>query len=196
MNTPMRLAVAAGLIAAAAGAQNLYPNPDFDDGQGATGWSADPGIVRVVEHDRSDCPASDTLSASAAEISPLNYALSAHGPCLVFPEAASIDVRLVYWGSAGAFGDAQVLMSVFSNNACLGPQLDGVGAAFEEVGSWTELRGSLDVPAQGSFIVRASSAGDWGGLVQIDEIRVTAPGYLFLDGFDGGGVCRWSSSVG
>jgi hypothetical protein len=52
------------------------------------------------------------------------------------------------------------------------------------------------VPASGSLGVVVTGGGEDISVVEIDEIRVTAAEYLYLDDFDGGGVCRWSSGGG
>jgi hypothetical protein len=197
MNAPSRLAAGLWLVAAGAVAQNLYPNPDFNDVDEIAGWSADPGTVHFLTEDASDCPASGHLSALSEELSPLNFALSARGPCLVFAEAASVEARLLYRGGvASGLTDAGIALRVFSNNACLGTAIDGVAAFFQEVADWTPLAGSFDVPAGGSLGVFAFGAGDAETTVEVDEIRVTRPGYLLVEDHDGGGTCRWSSSVG
>ena len=196
MNRSSRLAVALSLGAASAFAQNLYPNPDFDDVKGTAGWQADPGSVLHQSDDASGCPASGSLAANAAELGPLNYQLQARGPCLVFDEAMTVDASFLYRGSSCSSCNSVVGMFVYSNDRCEGLPFDGVGADFEAVVDWTLLEGTFDVPAGGSIQLGAGAGGDSGARAEFNEIRVTAPGYRFLDGFEGGGYCRWSAVGG
>ena len=196
MNVSSRFAVALSLWAAGAVAQNLYPNPDFDDGQGAAGWSADPGAVAFQTDDASGCPGSGSLVAESEELAPQVYELSADGPCLVFDAARTVDASLLYRGSSCATCNPVVAIFVYANDGCEGLPFDGIGAGFESVVDWTLLGRTFDVPAGGSIQVGAGAGGESITRIEIDEIRVTAPGYLFLDGFEGNGYCRWSSVGG
>ena len=98
MSASSRVAVGLWLMAAGAFAQNLYPNPDFDNVDGTTGWQAGPGSVRHKSDDASGCPASGSLVAEAEKLGPLNYQLQALGPCLAFDEATSVDASFLYRG--------------------------------------------------------------------------------------------------
>ena len=196
MNASSRLAVVLALMAASAFAQNLHPNPDFDDDQGASGWSAEPGSVEPNSDDASGCPASGSLVATTEELSPLNHVLSALGPCVTFIAPTRVDARLVYRGSVGPGTDAFVAISTFADSACLDIPDGGVSVLFQSVPDWTLFEDSFEVSAGGSLRVGAIAAGDSGGFVAIDEIRVTLPGSIFFDGFEGGGTCRWSAVGG
>ena len=195
MKTRYRLVVALCLSATSVSGQNLYPNADFNDTEGIAGWSADPGTVQSWG-DASDCPASGGVLALAEQILPTLHELSARGPCLAFDVATQVDVRLFYQASiACGLCAAYAEFSVYANETCAGFPIDSVRSTNPETLDWTLLEGSLDVPAGGSIRVGAGGGGDDHATVAIDEIRVTAPGYVFVEDFDGGGTCRWSSGV-
>jgi hypothetical protein len=195
MNATSRLAWVLSLIAANAIAQNAYPNPDFNDVDGSAGWFAGTGSVLFQDEDASGCPASGNLGLLSEEISPANHDLFASGPCLTFAEATSFDARLfVRGGSGGSLSEVRV--RAYANDACQGAAVDGIGILFGQLVDWTVTEGSFEVPAGGSIDVRAEGGGPDPVAVEIDEIRITAPGYLFFGDFDGGGVCRWSSGGG
>ena len=195
MRAPIRLAWLLSLIATSAFAQNLYPNADFNDSEGAEGWEADPGFVHMQIADAADCPRSGSLVATSQAL-PDGYELSARGPCLAFATAATVSVRLVYrGGGASPPSGGGVHFLSFANGACLGVPFGSAGEDFQLAGAWSLVEDDLHVPAGGSLGVFVSGGGPDISIIEIDEIRVTALEYLYFDDFDGGGTCRWSSGM-
>ena len=206
MNASRRVAVALSMVAAGAFAENLYPNPDFNDVDGTTGWSTTTGTFQHLAEDASGCPASGSLGAFTAELSPNVHILSARGPCVSNVGTTLVDLSLRYRASFGPGDVALISVVRYAAPDCAGDPSGGFDNPVASSTEWQFLEGPLSVGASDSFRVLVEASGPFPASVEIDEIRVTdgevtgetPTGYrrhMFLDDFDGGGICRWTFGI-
>jgi hypothetical protein len=180
-----------------AGAQNLHPNGDFNDVDGTAGWTENRGTAQHQTDDPRDCPVSGSLRGVGDSNPPLPSMLDLEGPCVAWgDDAGTAHLSFEYQGSGGSLpGSVSYFFHSFTDAACQQPTGETVGFETFEVFPWVPYEGTLAVPAGGSLRLRLTGACDGACLADVDEIRVTRQPHAFLDDFEGGGTCRWSSAT-
>ena len=190
---PVGLAVCAG----AALAQNLYPNPDFHDVDGDSGWTATAGTVDHQTLDARSCPLSGSLSGEGTHPpDSLPSFLDGWGPCVPVPQGGTLYVAFDYEGAGTPYpGSVLFGLRAYAGPSCQGQQTGWAGIEVFEQFPWARYRGSVAVPAGGSVRMVLDGGCMSTCVAQLDRIRVTRRPVVFLDGFEGGGVCEWSRLV-
>ena len=99
--------------------------------------------------------------------------------------ADALDGRIMFDGSS-----IEGFVRIEESDMYLKPDL----ATFE-VFPWERFSGSVPIQKSGAVRMRLTGGCDGVCLADIDEIRVTLQPHVFLEDFEGGGTCRWSSTA-
>jgi len=191
-----RLAALLFLLPAAAAAQNLHPNGDFNDVDVISGWSAVRGNLHLMDDDPLGCPLSGYLGAYGDDPYPFPGVLDASGPCVAALAPGQYFVRFDFQGGGTAPGWAEFWVRAFEGPDCTGLDAGLLHMSFIDISPWQTYEGSLQLPAGGSIRISLGGVSDGGSYFTLDRIAVTRRPVLLLDDFEGGSTCRWSATAG
>jgi hypothetical protein len=189
----------AGLGAVAAGAQNLFANPDFDEG--VSSWVEGCGSAPVwLDADSAGCAGSGASTQTS-------------GPCQGFQGAgvgqcvplAGLDGLL--FASArvrAASGFSGVLVLFFENSDCTEPSSgQETSPMFPANGEWqaVELANFVVPPGAVTALVGFGAVSGPPVVVDVDAAYFGEARLIFRDGFEGDledatTACAWSSTSG
>jgi hypothetical protein len=195
MRDVRRIACGLWLVSAAAVAQNLHPNADFNEVDLIVGWSAVRGNLHYMPDDPLGCPLSGYLGAYGDDPYPFPGVLDASGPCVGALPPGTYYVRFDFQGGGTAPGYGEFWVRAFEGPDCTGFDAGALHMSFIDISPWQTYEGSLALPAGGSIRISLGGLSDGGSYFTLDRIAVTRRPVLLLDDFEGGSTCRWSATV-
>ena len=193
----LALPALAALCATAAGAQNLFVNPDLD--QDVVGWQLACGTTLTwsAVEDEAGCGGSGSLHATSGDCMGLQGGGGSQCIPVVAGELISATGRV-----RGATGFAGVAIFYHDTNDCSGPPIDQVTTApVGATGDWQTVTYDDTVPAGAASAALGFGIVDFAAVdVDVDAGYAGASPLVFRDGFDGNldgatTPCRWTSTV-
>ena len=192
------LAFVALLLAGdAALAQNLFVNPDLDDGP--TGWVLGCGTdLQWIADDEASCPGSGALHVTGGPC--MGSEGAGAGQCVPAAGLAQLSVA----GRVRATGGfAVIFLAYFESADCSGTEIDTeILPVAAPPGQWqtVSLPLALPPPATSSILVGIGAASGGPVDADIDAGYAGALPLVFRDGFEGDQAgfppgCRWDAAV-
>lgn len=200
-STFLGLLVALGLTAAA-GAQNLLTNPDFDAGLGLTWWATGTGSW-ALGADSGSCLLSNSAAGTSGDVGGLQEVGMNSEQCVPVDPLATPTLYLgaLYKVSANVY--ARLYLQFFSTGTCTNFDSWSNLVFGLTSPSWNLILGPIAIPPT------AQSAKVWAEYIPVsaleppytasyDRLYLGALPQIFVDGFEAesGSACHWSTIVG
>lgn len=195
--------VAALTVAAAAPAQNLLINPDFDAGLGLSTWASRTGSW-VLGSDSGSCSLSDSASGTSDLAGGGSQFLGIYSQqCIPVDPVATPTLHLgvLYRTPANVF--ARLVLAFYSDAGCLTPAGFSSFVFDTTSADWKRLLGPVALAGNAQAVqVWADFNPAQAGLPQytgsFDRFYLGVPALLFADSFEAesGSTCHWSVVVG
>ena len=177
-----------------AAGQNLLTNSDFNHGQQDASWSLLDGQgLDWLAADRNLCPASGYLHLYVSPI--LRPELGAYtgyawSDCIVLPAGVTV-LQMNFDWTDNTSTTAGVVR--FPDAGCADVPSPSLEVAIGNAGIWNHFESEYDVTGRQSVRVEIGFDGaDLPSLI-FDRVYVGILPVRFLDDFEGGATCRWSS---
>jgi hypothetical protein len=199
----MSLCILAELgLAAAASAQNLLTNPDFDDGLGLTLWTTNQGSW-VLGADSGSCLLSDSAEGTSADVGGLQIVGMRSAQCIPVDPVATPTLYLgaLYKSAANVY--ARLYVQFFSGGTCATHDSWSATVFASISPNWNSILGPITIsPTAGSakvwaeYVPTSPAEPQYNG--SYDRIYLGVLPWTFVDGFEAesGSACHWSSIVG
>lgn len=185
--------------AAAARAQNLLANGDFDAGAGLDDWTWGPGTL-ALEPDSGSCLLSDAALATSAMAASSHYFAMYSTQCIAVDPLATPTLHLAAMYRTTAPVWARLALQSFTDAGCANFESYYSGAYGSTSATWTAIGGPIALaPTTLSFKVTADfnpmNAGQGPFTGSFDRFYVGVEPQIFVDNFEAesGSACHWSA---
>jgi hypothetical protein len=183
-------------------AQNLLPNPSFDDGIEFTGWSVGDFGTWTLGDDGASCALSSAAVGQSGPAGGGEPYLSLYGfDCMPIDPVALPDLWLGGLYKTSAPVNFRLYARFYSDTGCANPLEYSDAISGLPTGGWNGLQGSVPVPGTAAAFqlwsdVIPQTSGMPPFAASVDQLYAGPEPPLFVNGFEAesGSVCGWNSS--
>ena len=203
---PLRaFAVAGVLVASSASAQNLIPNPEFDDDVLPWGEQNGDSPISYALHDHDGCAAADSGSALATHNAAAAGATRGFHVCIPVEPSQfySFGADLRFPASQSRTGTAQIWLIWFPQADCVGVatewDISPVTLSTATAGNWTRIQhiGAVSLfDSESALLSVRVVKNEAGGSLELDvdgAFIFNDVDPLWSDGFTSASTCHWDN---